>query len=91
MMEEILTKDDIANRYRLSKATVDTAVSRSPESLPPFFRMGSGRNAPIRFRKSDCVAWEQAQVEQGRQVTRQVVSSTRSRSQTIDFDALLNG
>jgi len=60
--DEILTKADIAVRYSMKKSTVDTLCSRSPESLPPFFKMGDSANSPIRFRLSDCEAWDAQQV-----------------------------
>lgn len=61
MTEQILTKSDIASRYKLSKKSVDKACSQSPESLPPFFKLGMGKNSPIRFKLSEVLKWEQAQ------------------------------
>jgi len=60
--DAILTKADIAARYQMKKSTVDTLCSRSPESLPPFFKMGNSPNSPIRFRKADCDAWDEQRV-----------------------------
>lgn len=60
--DEILTKADIAKRYKMKLSTVNTLCSRSPASLPPFFKMGTAANSPIRFRKSDCDAWDAERV-----------------------------
>ncbi|GAA0695328.1 hypothetical protein GCM10009104_23780 [Marinobacterium maritimum] len=60
--DEILTKADIAERYKMKKSAVDTLCSRSPTSLPPFFKMGTATNSPIRFRRSDCDAWDEKRV-----------------------------
>lgn len=59
--DEILTKLDIAERYKMPLSTVNTNCSRLPDSLPPFFKMGSSANSPIRFRKSGCDAWDEQQ------------------------------
>lgn len=56
--DEILTKADIAERYKMPLSTVNTNCSRYPDSLPPFFKMGNSANSPIRFRRSDCDAWD---------------------------------
>lgn len=85
---EIWTKDYVAKRYHLSKATIDTAVSRSPDSIPPFFRMGKGRNAPVRFRKADCLRWEQERVNHCNG-GRSVKVKNANRRESIDFDALI--
>mgnify|MGYP000211941290 CR=1 FL=1 len=67
MTREILTKDDIAKRYHLSKKSVDKACSQSPESLPPFFKVGVGKNSPIRFKLCEVLKWEQEQLDKQRE------------------------
>lgn len=59
---EILTKADIAARYKMKLSTVNTLCSRSPSSMPPFFKMGNSTNSAIRFRKSDCDKWDEERV-----------------------------
>lgn len=63
MIEKMLTKNDVAKRYSLARQTVNTLCSRSPESLPPFFKLGNAKNSPIRFRLQDCIAFENRQLE----------------------------
>jgi len=58
MSDLILDKGDIAKRYGLSKKSVDTAISRNPDSLPKFFKLGLSKNSPVRFRLADCLAYE---------------------------------
>ena len=60
--DEILTKKDIAERYKMPLSTVSTNCSKNSDSLPPFFKMGNSANSPIRFRKSDCDAWDEERV-----------------------------
>lgn len=60
----LLTKADIAERYRISKKAVDTACSRNPDSLPKFFKLGTSKNSPIRFRLEDCLIFEQEMLNQ---------------------------
>lgn len=75
----ILTKADIADRYQMKLSTVNTLCSRSPSSLPPFFKMGSSANSPIRFRREDCEAWDAEQVAKAQeQVKRQTLPSLTS-------------
>ncbi len=56
--KEILTKKDLAERYGMSKKAIDVACSRNPSSLPPFFKLGTSKNSPIRFRLRDCIEFE---------------------------------
>ncbi len=64
---EILTKADIADRYKMKLSTVSTLCSRSPSSLPPFFKMGDSDNSQIRFRRSDCDKWDEQRVAKNAQ------------------------
>ena len=59
MSTTLLTKADIAKRYGYSKKSVDKACSDNPYSLPKFFKMGSGKSSPIRFRLEDVLAFEE--------------------------------
>ncbi len=63
MDDVILTKQDLAKRQKRSVESITTACSRNPSSIPPFFKLGSNRNSPIRFRLSDVIAWENEQAE----------------------------
>ncbi|TOH45144.1 hypothetical protein CGI80_24215 [Vibrio parahaemolyticus] len=63
MNDVILTKQDLAERQKRSVESITTACSRNPSSLPPFFKLGTNRNSPIRFRLSDVIAWEDEQTE----------------------------
>lgn len=60
MKTHYLRKADIAKRLGLSLKTVDKACSQNPGSLPRFFKLGTGKNAPIRFRLEDVLAFEEA-------------------------------
>jgi len=60
MTNSHLKKADIATRLGLSLKTVDKACSQNPASLPRFFKLGTGKNAPIRFRLEDVLAFEEA-------------------------------
>ncbi len=60
--DTILTKEDIAKRYQISLSSVNTLCSRNPEALPRFFKLGNAKNSPVRFRLSDVLAFEEAQV-----------------------------
>ncbi|NVJ66208.1 MAG: hypothetical protein HWE16_06945 [Gammaproteobacteria bacterium] len=42
----------------MSKKAIDVACSRNPSSLPPFFKLGTSKNSPIRFRLKDCIEFE---------------------------------
>lgn len=48
----------MAERYGMSKKAIDVACSRNPSSLPPFFKLGTSKNSPIRFRLKDCIEFE---------------------------------
>ncbi|WP_273979432.1 hypothetical protein [Vibrio parahaemolyticus] len=63
MNDVILTKQDLAERQKRSLESITTACSRNPSSLPLFFKLGTNRNSPIRFRLSDVIAWEDEQAE----------------------------
>lgn len=56
--EVFLTIEQLAERYGRKLSTVKTLVSRNPGALPPSIKLGRARNAPVRFRLSDCVKWE---------------------------------
>ncbi len=73
--DAILTKEDIAKRYHISKSTVDTWCSRSPENLPVYFKLGGARNSAIRWRLSECLKFEQQQVDKQQNQERRVATS----------------
>lgn len=58
----IMTKEDIAKRYGISLSSVNTLCSRNPDALPRFFKLGNAKNSPVRFRLSDVLVFEEAQV-----------------------------
>ncbi|EDM69286.1 hypothetical protein PE36_07357 [Moritella sp. PE36] len=75
MNNTILTKADLAKRQQRSLESITTACSRNPSSVPPFFKLGTNKNSPIRFRLSDVIAWEDELAElQKKQVAEQVQS-----------------
>jgi len=75
MNNTILTKADLAKRQQRSLESITTACSRNPSSVPPFFKLGTNKNSPIRFRLSDVIAWEDELAElQKQQVAEQVQS-----------------
>lgn len=80
MIDEILTKQDIARRYQISLSSVNTLCSRNPEALPRFFKLGNAKNSPVRFRLSDVQAFEAAQV------ARQDAENQSTRSTNSDYD-----
>ena len=53
-----LTIEQLAGRYGRKVSTVKTLVSRNPGALPPSVKLGSAKNAPVRFRLSDILKWE---------------------------------
>lgn len=72
MNNTILTKADLAKRQQRSFESITTACSRNPSSVPPFFKLGTNKNSPIRFRLSDVIAWEDELAElQKQQVAEQ--------------------
>jgi hypothetical protein len=79
----IFTKRDIAARYSMQLSTVNTLCSRSPSSLPPFFKMGGSANSPIRFREEDCDIWDNERVK-----TEQARRS--SKLESVDLTTLIN-
>lgn len=75
MNNTILTKADLAKRQQRSLESITTACSRNPSSVPPFFKLGTNKNSPIRFRLSDVIGWEDELAElQKKQVAEQVQS-----------------
>lgn len=54
---ELLTKREVAAILRMSPSTLDTLCSRSPEQLPPFFKIGAAKNSAIRFKKQDVITF----------------------------------
>lgn len=63
MQHEILTKQQLAERQQRSIESINTACSREPRSVPPYFKLGNHKNSPIRFRLSDVIDWEAKQAE----------------------------
>lgn len=62
MDDVILTKEQLAQRQQRSVESISTACSRHPHAVPRFFKLGTHKNSPIRFRLSDVIAWEERQV-----------------------------
>lgn len=78
--DNILTKEDIAKRYQISLSSVNTLCSRNPDALPRFFKLGNAKNSPVRFRLSDVLAFEEAQV------ARQGAEDLTTRRTTNEYD-----
>jgi excisionase family DNA binding protein len=51
--EPLLTRDEVAAYWRVSSRTVDRAVQ---SGWLPAIKLGPGRNAPLRFRRSQIEA-----------------------------------
>ncbi|ALO36138.1 hypothetical protein CMT41_16420 [Colwellia sp. MT41] len=58
MTSSVLTIDEFAKLYSLNVATVRSNITRNPDALPRFMRIGRA----IRFRKSDIQQWEEHQM-----------------------------
>lgn len=58
MSAQALTVKQFAERYALNPSTVSAQVSRTPEQLAPFIRIGK----QIRFPIAQLEAWEQSQL-----------------------------
>jgi hypothetical protein len=67
--EQFLDKNDLSVRYKLSVKSISSMCSRNKSALPPFIKLGSARNSPIRWRLKDCLEWEEHQAEIQRLVT----------------------
>ena len=63
MENTILTKKQLAERQQRSVESINTACSRERDAIPPYFKLGKHKNSPIRFRLSDVIAWENAQID----------------------------
>jgi hypothetical protein len=71
MQPEILTKQQLAERQQRSIESINTACSREPESVPPFFKLGKHKNSPIRFRLSDVIEWEEMKALEAQQAIKE--------------------
>lgn len=76
MSDLILDKIGIAKRYGLSKKSVDTAISRNPDSLPKFFKLGLSKNSPVRFRLEDCLVFEAEMIARQEQLQAEAATTT---------------
>lgn len=70
MQDEILTKQQFAERQQRSLESINTACSRNPKSVPRFFKLGPYKNSPIRFRLSDVIAWEKKREKKARKAAK---------------------
>lgn len=59
MTSKVLTVKQFAELYALNPATVSAQVTRNPEGLPRFIRIGK----QIRFPVEEVERWEKAQLE----------------------------
>ena len=55
-MDQQLTTSELAARWKRSPAALRT--DRGRERGPPYVKLGPGRNAPVRYRLSDVLAYE---------------------------------
>lgn len=67
MQDEIITKQQLAERQHRSIKSISTACSRERDAVPEFFKLGKHKNSPIRFRLSDVIAWEGKQTAMEKQ------------------------
>jgi len=59
----LLTATDVASRLSISVSTLRKNVSANKSAVPPFIKLGSARNSPIRWRLQDVEDWLQEQFE----------------------------
>ena len=59
----LLTAEQVAEILAISIGTLRKNVSVSPESIPPFLKLGNAKNSAVRWRKSDIDTWIQAQFD----------------------------
>ena len=81
--EEFLKKGDIASRYGLSTKTIDSMCSKNPRALPPFIKLGTAKNSPIRFPMSGVIEFERRKLSEAQQFGDGEASDNR------DLDQLL--
>lgn len=54
---DVMTKKEVAEVLRISLSTLNTWCSRCPNKLPPYFKLGTAKNAVIRFKKEAVIAF----------------------------------
>ena len=59
----LLTADQVAEILSMSASTLRKNCSVSPESIPPFLKLGNASNSPVRWRRCDVDGWIQAQFD----------------------------
>lgn len=59
-MEDVhmLTRSDLAKRWRISKSWLDKQMVLAPETLPPFVRIGRQTRFPLQ----EVIRWENGQI-----------------------------
>ena len=62
-MPPLLTAEQVAVILVMSLSTLRKNCSVSPESVPPFLKLGNASNSPVRWRRTDVDAWVQAQFD----------------------------
>jgi len=83
MNKAIFTKADLAEYFGISEKSISTACSRSPSSLPKFFKLGVNKNSPVRFRFEDVLAFEAEMLQRQEQ-------AQAAPAQVTDLAQLLN-
>lgn len=59
----LLTATDVAARLSIHVSTLRKNVSANKSAVPPFIKLGSASNSPIRWRLQDVEDWLQEQFE----------------------------
>ena len=72
----LLTAEKVAEILAMPLSTLRKNCSVSPESIPPFLKLGNASNSPVRWRRCDVDAWIQKQFDKHNTET--------------DFQSLLN-
>jgi len=72
MNKAIFTKADLAKYFSVSEKSISTACSRTPSSLPKFFKLGVSSNSPVRFRLEDVLAFEAKMIARQEQLQAEV-------------------
>jgi len=56
----LLIAKDVAEMLAIPVSTLRKNVSVNPSAVPPFLKLGTARNAPVRWREVDVTAWIEA-------------------------------
>ena len=61
------SKQFLAERWGVSKKTLDSMCSKNPKGLPRFIKTGAAKNSPIRFPMSEIIKFEKKKLSEAQQ------------------------